>query len=664
MAPPLLAGLTVEQAEAVRHGKRPLLIVAGPGAGKTRTLIHRVGYLLASGQASPWEILVVTFSVRAADELRLRLIDLLGEQRARGVTAATFHAVCARLLREHASVFDRTDAYTIYDQGDMRHLIDALLADRGNAEIQRAVSEVGQPPARELDREIGLAKSRLLGPHAYLRVARHPVARVVAAVWRAADHELRRCNAFTFDDLLLYAVRLLTDHPHRRTHVRRRWRWLMVDEMQDTNAAQAALLALLAGPGGNVTCVGDEDQVIYRFRSAEPKNILRFGDRYPDHRRIVLRHNFRSRTEILQAATACVDHNVERMPKALVAVRGPGGRAETHAFGDDRAEAAWVAGTVSTALATGTSADEILVLARAAYATQAVQAALAADGVPYRVLGSLGLYERSEVKDALAYLRLLANPADAVAFRRAVQAPRRGVGSATIARILGAAREHGDDLIATCAEVHHVDGIHARAVRTRLATFGSEMRRVRDELDAGRSLGHVVTAAVMVEGGLVSHYEDRRDHRASATDRRDAARVLEDLRSLCRAAQAFADADESHAALVSFLEHVAGLHAHELRSGADPRITVSTIHRAKGTEARLVLLIACEEQLLPSWQSLASPDPEDLAEERRLFYVAVTRARDRLVVTHAGARGRRVTGGPSRFLAEAGLTFAVSERAA
>jgi DNA helicase-2/ATP-dependent DNA helicase PcrA len=652
----LLEDLTPEQARAARHGPGPLLIVAGPGTGKTRTLTHRVAYLLAAGAAAPGEILAVTFSVRAAGELRLRLADLLGEQSARGVLVATFHSVCARLLREHATLFRRTDAYTIYDQADVRRVIDALLTDRGQPAIQDAVAACGQPPAAELETQLALAKSRLLDPAGYLNASRHPAAPVAAAIWRALDAELERCNAFSFDDLLVFAVRLLREQPARLKHLRGRWRWLVVDEMQDTNQAQAALVQLLAGSDGNVTVVGDDDQAIYRFRSAEPRNILAFGERYPQHDRVVLGRNFRSRAEILTAAACCIASNELRHPTALAAVRGSGGQISTRAFASDRDEAGWAAGLIADALAAGTPPSEVLVLARTAFALGPIQAALAAAGIAHRVLGSLGLYERAEVRDALAYLALLANPRDAHAFRRAVQSPRRGVGTATIGHVVAAARERFDgDLITTCANAHVLNGLRSRSVRDALAAFGAGLDGVRSQYRAGRSLGHIVVTTLTLDGGVVAHHQARRDHSPRADERRDGERVLEDLRSLCRAAQTHADHIGTGASITGFLEHAAGLHAEEIRPGADHRITVSTIHRAKGSEAQLVLLLACEEQLLPSWRSLASADPEDLEEERRLFYVAATRAKDELVLTRCHVRRGRATGGPSRFLTEAGL---------
>src|SRR4051794_4444586 len=331
----LLADLTPEQAAAVTHATGPLLIVAGPGTGKTRTLTHRIAHLLASDRALPREILALTFSVRAAGELRLRLAELLGRDAACGVLAATFHSVCARLLREHATLFGRTDAYTIYDQADVRRVIEALLSDRRWRAVHSAVAACGQPSAAELETEIALAKSRLLDPPAYERSSPYPAAPVAGAVWRAVDEELERCDAFGFEDLLVFAVRVLREHPQRLAHLRARFRWLLVDEMQDTNEAQATLVHLLAGPEGNLTVVGDDDQAIYRFRSAQPRNILAFGERYPNHARIVLGRNFRSRAEILTAAACCIAINELRHPKRLVAVRGGGGRISTRALATD-----------------------------------------------------------------------------------------------------------------------------------------------------------------------------------------------------------------------------------------------------------------------------------------------------------------------------------------
>jgi DNA helicase-2/ATP-dependent DNA helicase PcrA len=450
-------------------------------------------------------------------------------------------------------------------------------------------------------------------------------------------------------------VRLLSEHPHRLAWLRQRWRWILADEFQDTSHAQATLVDLLAGPDGNLCVCGDDDQLIHGWRHADPRHILCFSERHPSRAQIVLGRNFRSRAEILEAAVRCVSHNERRAPKALIAMRGPGGQVRVRAFANEYAEANWVAAQIADALAGGTPPAEILALARTGYATEPLQRALAHAGIPHRVLGSLGLYERTEVRDAIAYLTLIQNPLDAQAYRRAIGSPRRGIGAATVTKLVAWAREHHrGDLIAASAQAESFDGIRAHSARVRLSEFGAALEHVRSELAAGRSIGHVAIATVTLPGGLVRHYQHQRDHTPDPDRRRDAERVLEDLRSLCRAAQAHDEHDE-HATLTGFLEHAAGLHAQELDAASDRRITVSTIHRAKGTEAQAVVLLGCEEELLPSWRSISSPDPERLAEERRLFYVAATRAKDRLLITHVAERGRRPTGGPSRFLAEAGL---------
>jgi DNA helicase-2/ATP-dependent DNA helicase PcrA len=438
----------------------------------------------------------------------------------------------------------------------------------------------------------------------------------------------------------------------------------VADEFQDTSHAQATLVDLLAGPDGNLCVCGDDDQVIHTWRHADPRHILDFHHRYPARTEIVLGRNFRSRAEILEAAVRCVSHNQRRAPKALIAMHGPGGQVRVRAFANEFAEASWVTAQIADALAGGTPPREILALARTGYATEPLQRALAHAGIPHRVLGSLGLYERTEVRDALAYLMLIQNPLDAQAYRRAIGSPRRGIGTATVTKLVTWAREqHRGDLIAASARAGELDGIRAQTARMRMVEFGAALEQVRAELAAGRSIGHVVIATVTMPGGLVRHFQHQRDHTPDPDRRRDAERVLEDLRSLCRATQAHDEHDED-ATLTGFLERAAGLHSQELDSTTDRRITVSTIHRAKGTEATAVALLGCEEELLPSWRSISSPDPERLAEERRLFYVAATRAKDRLLITHVAERGRRPTRGPSRFLTEAGLQQTPSSLAA
>jgi DNA helicase-2/ATP-dependent DNA helicase PcrA len=293
------------------------------------------------------------------------------------VTAATFHSVCARLLREHATVFGRTERYTIHDQGDMRRVADWLLSDADRGQIQRALRDHGQPANAQVLAEISRAKNLLLTPESYERSSAHPAGPLIAAVWRESEAEPQRSNAFDFDDLLAFAVRLLAEHPHRLTWLRQRWRWILVDEFQDTSHAQPALVDLLAGPDGNLCVVGDDDQLIHRWRHADPAHILGFGERHPGHVQIVLGRNFRSRAEILDAAVSCVHHNEHRAPMALIATRGTGGQIRVVGVGNEYQEAHWVSGQIAEALSAAMPPSEILALARTGYATEPLQHALA-----------------------------------------------------------------------------------------------------------------------------------------------------------------------------------------------------------------------------------------------------------------------------------------------
>jgi DNA helicase-2/ATP-dependent DNA helicase PcrA len=610
---------------------------------------------LTTGLARPWEILAVTFSVRAADELRLRLREMLGLEVAGGVTAATFHSVCARLLREHAQQFGRSGDWTVYDQQEVRKTIEWLMSAKQRGEVAQTVRTWGLASA-EIQREIAAAKNRLLSPDAYVRLDTHQAAPLIADVWRELETEMRRLNAIDFDDLLVLAVTLLSERRMVLSSLRERWPWLVVDEVQDSCPAQLELTALLAGPDGNVCCVGDPDQVIYAFRQADPSGMRRLAARFPGHRPVVLSRNFRSRAEILHAACRCVQHNTGREPRALFAVRGAGGEARAVAFGSEREEAEWIAATVGKALAARWPASEVLILSRTSYATAAVQQALRHAGIAHRVLGSLGLYERAEARTAIAYLTLLSNPRDVQAFARAISSPRRGIGADAQNRIVSLARAgHGDDLLAACGDPEASQCVRGEQALAKLRDFARGMRTAREELDAGRSLGHVAVGLLTMRGGLVASHQCIRDRSHSEQKRRDAERVLEDLRSLCRHVQAY-EQGESSPSLIGFLELAAGLDSRQIAEGEeDERITISTIHRCKGGEARLVILLGCEERLLPIRQALETGDTAPLEEERRLFYVACTRAKDRLYLTHCARRGGRATGGPSRFLTEAGL---------
>lgn len=656
---PLSDGLTSEQVDAVGHLGGPLLVFAGPGTGKTRVLTERVAWLIRERHADPGEVLALTFTSRAAEEMRTRLASprLLGKDGASGLTAGTFHSICARVLRSHAAVFGRTDAYTIFDDVDLRKLLDGVLAQRRERIVAAAASS-GEAPSKEVLDEIGLAKGRLWNPAVYMQHSGHVSAPFVAAAWIELERELIASNAFTFDDLITCTAWLLAETTGIRTHYQARWRWVLVDEFQDTNAAQMALVRLLAGTGhgdsgGRLLAVCDDDQSLYSFQGSEIANVLRFGDSFPGHRTIVLSRNFRSRALVLEVAANAIRRNRERQPKQLDAARGPGGVVRSYCFADDQDEARWIARRVSDALSAGISPEEIQVLHPARWVSMPLQRALAQARIPYRVLGSLGMLERTEVKDALAYVRLLANPQDALAFDRAIARPARGIGEVGRRRVVEHARAQRIDLIDACGQASTVADLNVRQ-REALQRFAEGMTAARAALAGGRSLTHVVQQVLAMDGGLVPHYEGKLADRPSARKRRDIARVLEDLRSIVGAVTAYEQESEEPASLAGFLEQTSAMHSRTLE-GEDRRITISSIHRAKGTESLLVIVHGIEDGVLPGWRAIEAAGSAVMEEQRRLFYVACTRARDVLLLTHCRRRHDRRNLTQSRFLSDAGF---------
>jgi DNA helicase-2/ATP-dependent DNA helicase PcrA len=658
--------LTGEQRAAVTHGAGALLVFAGPGSGKTRTLTARIAHLLATRRASGREILALTFTVRAAEEMRVRLVGLVGHDAAASVTVATFHALCARILRSHAGVFGRSPSFSIYEQADVVRITRDVLADEHDA-----VDDVAERAA-QIAARIGLAQSRLRSP-TLLRAGDEPDREQIAAVWEHVDAELERCNAFDFPGLVTHAVGLLREHEAVRERYRRRWRHILVDEFQDTDVAQLALLAALAGPrgcapDGSLLVFGDDDQSIFGWRGADVENLLGFERLFPCAQRLVLRRNFRCRPAIVQAASRCIAANARREPKALIAERAAGGELRLVRFGNDHAEAAWVTKRIAASIAAGSDPREILVLSRSLRWTGVLQQALTGAGIAHRVIGARSLWERVEVQDALAHVALVANPHDARAFRRAVgtptdreqfrragvAAPTRGCGAAGQRAVIAFARDSAIDLIEACVRVQQT-AVRGAATKAALELFGGELSAVREALNGGGAVARAVVAAITFSDGPVAAYQALLDQAADVAVLRDTTRVLEDLRSLCRAAHSYEREHGAAATLAGFLDVTRCDQVDALTAEQDDRLTISTIHAAKGTEAREVYVLGCEERRLPSSHAIDDEDPLAVDEERRLFYVALTRAKDRLVLSASGERLGSPTAGASRFLAEAGL---------
>jgi DNA helicase-2/ATP-dependent DNA helicase PcrA len=649
----ILTGLTPQQIQAVTHGHGPQVINAGPGAGKTRTLIARVEYLLATGMASPREIVVVTFTNNAARECSERLAASLGRPVLRGMTISTFHSLCSRVLRQHAARVGRSSSFTIYDQRAALALIGYVLADEQRTRVRSKINDDAPCAASVINGEISLAKNRLWSADFYEQRSRHPHASLIAAVWREVDEELAVSNALHLDDLLGFAVRLLGEHQDLQAHYRGRWRWLLVDEVQDTCYAQMGLVRLLAQPAGNLTIVGDTDQALYSFRGAEPRNLLSFPSLFPGRREVALGVNFRSREEIVTAAEQLIVHNRSRPAIEFLAARGAGGHAAARRFENEYAEAGWIIGEISRRLAGGVPAGRILVLARASFALRPVRRALEKAGVKHHVLGSLGLFERAEVKDALSYLALLVNPHDAIALRRAIASPKREIGAKGAAAILEHARSLRIDLLEACASPEEIPRLRARA-RTKVAVFGRAMLALRAAQTQGLPVSDLVLRALTMDGGLVAHYQRVQEEPRSAKHGEEAAATLELLRELCEAARRYEGLEERGASLLGFLERAAGLYS-SAPAIVDEGVRVATIHRAKGTQAKIVFVCGCEENIAPSRYAISATGQRAMEEERCAFYVGMTRAEDALHLSWSAVRQGRQSAGRSRFLTEAGI---------
>ena len=647
---PLLDGLTEDQREAVMHDEGPLLIYADPGSGKTTVLTRRIARLIRDGLAYPSKVMAITFARAAAYEMRVRLADLIEPEQAQAVTVGTFHSVCARMLRGHAENFGRRGNYTILDQTEQEKIA-ARVLDAGGEPIDALIADAGTVEAKSALRRISAARNRGLDHVA----GEDPLARLIQAVWVAYEAELREANCFDFDELLVCATALLEHLPGVRGFYRDRYRYVLVDEYQDTNPIQHRLLAALCAPDRNLTVVGDDDQAIYGFRQADVEHLLRFGETYPVHRTVMLVENFRSHAEILDVAHRAVAHNTIRTAKTPVARKGPGGQVHAMRFGADREEVAWVCDRVQGALAYGVAPPDIRALYPTLREGKVLQRELTARNIKHRMVGSVGIYERPEVGHALAYIKVASNACDPVAFHRAASNPSRYLGEQGMEALLGHARTHtGGDLVAAGLQIDIVQGVDPRARRP-VQELCEAVEKARNEAYETRSYAHTAKELIDMPGGIRDTLETRRDSHPDGEQRHRAAQALEDLDSMVEAFIAYERRDPDDASFAGFLGEVAMDLTEEDPDIDRKRITISTYHRSKGVEADLVICTGCEEGLLPHWRTVEHGDLAALEEQRRLFYVGATRARRWLVFTHAGVRHGKPSAGRSRFLAEAGV---------
>jgi DNA helicase II / ATP-dependent DNA helicase PcrA len=633
----LLEGLNEPQREAVLHGEGPLLILAGAGSGKTRVLTHRIAYLVGTGQARPGEILAITFTNKAAQEMRERVEQLVGN-RARAMWVMTFHSACARMLRADAEKLGYTRGFTIYDEQDSLRLVKACI-DELDVDPKRFAP-------RGIRRQISDAKNALLDAEAYRLKVSTFFEQTAADVYDLYEKRLHSANAMDFDDLLFRCVNLFELFEEVRNRYRRSFRHVLVDEYQDTNRAQYRWLQLLTEEHRNLFVIGDDDQAVYGFRGADIENILGFERDHPDATVVKLEQNYRSTQTILNASNGVIANNRQRKDKFLWSELGEGDPVHVRELEDEHAEARFVVSEIERLVDQGASRDEIAVFYRTNAQSRVLEDMLVRYGVGYQVIGGTRFYERAEIKDALAYLTLLVNPADTVAFGRAVNSPRRGIGATSQGRLVGYANTIGEPIWDVAAEPESVPGLAAAAVKA-VGRFMSVMERLRERVEAGAGVGDVL-AETLEESGYTEALQAERTIEAQGR--------LENLEELVGVAREY-DATAEEGSVEEFLQQLALFSEQDNLQDDQGIVTLMTLHNAKGLEFGIVFIIGLEDGVFPHMRSI---EAGDLEEERRLAYVGITRAKRELYLTHA--RTRMLFGGRdwnlrSRFVDEIPVEF-------
>lgn len=645
------------QREAVLCTEGPLLVLAGAGSGKTRVLTHRIAHLVEDLDVAPWQIMAITFTNKAAAEMRERLQSLIGGG-ARGMWVSTFHSMCVRILRTDCERVGFAKGFTIYDDSDSKRLVEQII-DELNIDKKRY-------PIPALRNRISQAKNDLQVAEVFAEKTSDQVGQVAARVYTRLQERLRQLNAFDFDDLLLYTWLLLKNHPDVLAAYQNRFRYLMVDEYQDTNHAQYVLTQLLAAAHKNIMVVGDDDQSIYSWRGADLRNILDFEKDYPEARVVKLEENYRSMGNILAAANAVIANNLTRKPKKLFTSKPAGDKISVYSATDERDEGRWIASEIEHQHGEGMSYNQIAVFYRTNAQSRMLEDMLMRAGVPYRLIGGTRFFDRAEIRDVMAYLNLVVNPANDVAAHRVINVPKRGIGKTTVEHIDYVARETGITFL-QAAELCIADDQIRSATRKAIAEFVALIHEAQGYAGDLRK----VVEAIVDKAGLIRVLE--------AENSDDAAGRIENIQELFGVVDEYAQTHDDADALFEpptaedapeaddeppvrtfqanslpdFVEWVT------LRTDMDTvaedgeAITMMTIHAAKGLEFDCVFVAGMEESLFPHGNS--SQDSQGLEEERRLAYVAITRARKKLYLTNAFTRqifGQSSANPPSRFIGE------------
>jgi len=670
----LIADLNPQQRAAVEHSGSPLLIVAGAGSGKTAVLTRRIAYLLRMRGVAPGQILAITFTNKAATEMRDRVIDLVGPTATR-MWVATFHSACVRILREQAHLLPGLNTnFTIYDADDSKRLLGMIAKD-----LQINAQKF---PPRLLAAAISALKTELIDPDAASDEAaatRNPFDRTIAEVYTEYQRRLRAANALDFDDLIGETVRVFTTHPEIAAYYRKRFRHVLIDEYQDTNHAQYVLISTLVGTGSDaseLSVVGDSDQSIYAFRGATIRNIEEFERDYPQARTILLEQNYRSTQNILSAANAVISHNHGRREKKLWTDHGAGAKITGYVADNEHDEARFIATEIDALFDTGVGYGDIAVMYRTNNSSRAIEEVFIRTGIPYKVVGGTRFYERKEIRDLIAYLRVLDNPTDEISLRRIINTPRRGIGDRAIANVNLYAENFGMSFADALVDAAHgkVTALGTRA-KNAIAAFLELMDGLR--ADAAEAT-NAITGLPDI-GVVVSRILDATGYKAeleASTDPQDGAR-LDNLNELVSVAREFSseaanlmayaamgagvEGDDPATLMVgepqpgsihAFLEKVSLVaDSDQLPDDSTNVVTLMTLHTAKGLEFPVVFLIGWEDGQFPHLRALG--DPQELAEERRLAYVGITRARQTLYLTRAMLRaswGNAVANPASRFL--------------